>query len=356
MNLLAAAAAFLLAISFMAVGVSRVGAWNIERESRNGGAFATVRGTSMHYVHVEAPAKASLPPVVFIHGASSNLRDEMLPIRPLLEGKAEMLFLDRPGYGYSQRGQGNDTPEGQADTIAALMQHLGIAEAVIVGHSFGGAVTAAFALRHPDKVAGLLFLAPATHPWPGGKTSWYYSLTAMPVIGRLFANMIAWPAGSLALPAATASVFAPNPVPHDYVERAAIRLVLRPRAFHANAVDVAGLYDAVSRMAPHYPEIKAPTVIVTGDRDNVVYPEVHSKGLERDIAGSKLLWVHNLGHKPDWVAPELTLGVIRFVAGQKADLGAIADEVEARIAGDRFGPDARHAPTGPAIKPQPVSQ
>lgn len=356
MNLIAAAAAFVLGISFMVAGASRVGAWNIESRNGGEGSFATVNDTRMHYVHVAAGAEATLPPLVFIHGASSNLRDEMLPARPRLEGKAEMLFPDRPGYGYSDRGTGNDTPEGQADTIAALMRHVGIERAIIVGHSFGGAVTAAFALRHPDMTAGLVFLSAATHPWPGGKTSWYYSVTALPVIGRVFANLIAWPAGSLAIGAATDSVFAPNPVPKDYIEQAGIRLVLRPHSFRANAIDVAGLYDAVKRMAPDYPKIDAPTVIVSGDRDNVIYPEIHSKGLDRDIPDSRLVWIHNLGHKPDWVAPELTVAAIRAVAGKNVDLDAVAEEVEKRIEGDAFGPDARHAPGGPVVKPQPVSQ
>lgn len=354
MNLPIAALALVLGVTFVAAGASRVGARNIETQDGAQGDYATVGGTRLHYVHVGAPPHASLPPVVFIHGASSNLRDEMLPIRPLLEGKAAMLFLDRPGYGYSERGEGNDTPSGQSDTIAALMRHVGMERAIVVGHSFGGAVAAAFAVRHPDMTSGLVLLSAATHPWPGGKTSWYYSLTATPLVGWLFADVVAWPVGSLAIKAAIASVFAPNPVPHDYMKRAAIRLVLRPRAFHANAVDVAGLYDEVKRLEPRYHEITAPTVIVTGDRDNVIYPEVHSKGMAHDVEGSKLLWVHNLGHKPDWVAPELTLGAIRSVAGRKVDLDAIVQDVEARIADDHFGPDARQAPI--ALEPKPLSQ
>ena len=66
-------------------------------------------------------------------------------------------------------------------------------------------------------------VAPATHPWPGGATSWYYSLTAMPVVGRLFAETLACPAGTLRMAAATACVFAPNTVPDDYADSAVDR-------------------------------------------------------------------------------------------------------------------------------------
>ncbi len=94
--------------------------------------------------------------------------------RDKLEGRADMLFLDRPGHGFSERGgPQNDYPDGQADAIAALMKKRGIKKAIIVSHSFGGAVAATFALNHADMVAGLVFLSPATHPWPGG-IEWYY--------------------------------------------------------------------------------------------------------------------------------------------------------------------------------------
>lgn len=338
MNLVLAVLAFLLALLFALAGVTRAGSWAIERRNPPAGSFANVNGTRMHYVHVPAPA-ADLPPVVFIHGASGNLKDQMLPLRPLLEGRAELLFLDRPGHGWSERGADNGSLHGQAKTIAALMDNLGIADAIIVGHSFGGAVAATFALDYPDRTRGLLFLAAATHPWPRGDTAWYYRLTATPVLGRLFAETVAYPAGRLRIKQAAACVFSPNPVPEAYLDEAGIGLVLRPAAFRANALDVEGLFRHVAKTAPRYGEIKAPTVVVTGDSDTVVYEEIHSTGLARDIPGAELVWVRNLGHKPDWVAPDLVLAAIEKLAGKGSDVQAAARMVEARIAGDAFGID-----------------
>lgn len=187
MNLIYAALAFLFALVFTLVGVTRVGSWLIERRNPPIGEFAEINGARIHYVHIPAPANADLPPIVFIHGASANLKDQMLPLRPLLEGRAEMLFFDRPGFGWSGRGPGNnEDPSAQANTIAALMDRLGIKKAIIVGHSFGGVVTAAFGREHADRTLGLVFLSPATHPWPGGATSWYYDVTTIPVLGPLF--------------------------------------------------------------------------------------------------------------------------------------------------------------------------
>jgi pimeloyl-ACP methyl ester carboxylesterase len=282
MNLVAAAACFLLAFVFVLAGASRVGAWLIERRAPPVGAFATVDGTRLHFVHVPAPAGAKLPAVIFLHGASSNLNDQLVPLKPLLEGRAELLFFDRPGHGWSERGSGNETPFGQARTLAALMDRLGIEDAILVGHSYGAAGATAFALTYPERTRGLVLLASATHPWPGGATSWYYSLTAIPVVGRIFASSIAWPAGTLRMAQATECVFSPNKVPDGYTDLTSIGMVLRPAAFHANAVDVAGLYAHTLATAPRYPGIEAPTVVISGDRDTVVDEQIHSTGLARD--------------------------------------------------------------------------
>lgn len=337
MNLVYALAAFLLALVLVLVGATRIGVWLVERRSPPSGDFADIGATRLHFIHVPAPANADLPPVVFIHGASGNLRDQMLPLRPLLEGRAEMLFVDRPGHGWSSRGAEMASPDAQARTIAGLMERLGMRAAVIVGHSFGGAIAASFALVAPDRTRGLVFASPVSHPWPGGATSWYYELTTTPLIGWLFSETLAWPGGMLRMKAATDCVFSPNAVPERYLDDAGIGLVLRPATFRANATDVAGLYAYVEKTAPRYREIGAPTVVITGDRDTVVYEEIHSAGLSRDIPGAEIVWVRNLGHKPDWIAPDLVVAAIEKVSGFDRDLQATARVVEARIAGDAHG-------------------
>lgn len=350
MHLLSAAIALLLALLLMLALATRLNAWLIERRYPPAGSFVEVDGVVLHCVHVPVSGRTALPAVVFIHGASANLNDQMLPIRPLLDGKAEMLFFDRPGHGWSGRGKGHEAQAEQAALIAALMDRLGIGPAVIVGHSFGGSIAAAFALAYPEKTKGLLFLSAATHPWPGGKTSWYYSLTTVPLLGWLFSETVAGLAGGMRIAPATTCVFAPNAVPDGYLARAQIPLVLRPRAFRANATDVEGLYRFALENAPRYREIEAPTVVISGDADTVVYEEIHSLGLARDIPGAELVWMRNLGHKPDWVAPDLVVAAIEKLGGQPYDLQSLGRAVEARIAGDRFGAGICVDETAPSEK------
>lgn len=113
----------------------------------------------------------------------------MEPLRPLLEGRAELVFFDRPGHGWSERGSGNETPSGQARTLAALLDRLGIKQAILVAHSFGGAVEVAFALDYPERVKGLVFLSPATHP-AGWQDVLRHEPTTVPVAGWLFSEVL----------------------------------------------------------------------------------------------------------------------------------------------------------------------
>ncbi|MFZ2103436.1 MAG: alpha/beta hydrolase [Oricola sp.] len=338
MNAVTVASLILVAVLAALAVFTRVAVRVIERRHPPVGEYATVNGTRMHYVLERASADADLPPVVFLHGASGNLADQMLAFRERLSGRADLLFVDRPGHGWSSRGpKSNELPDGQAATIAALLDELGIEKAIVVGHSFGGAIAASFTLNHPEKTVGTLFLSAVSHPWPGG-VDWYYRLTPLPVIGRLFAETLAMPLGLLRIGPGAAAVFSPNCPVENYVQRTGVALVLRPWHFRANATDVARLLEYVARTAPLYPRIKTPAVIVTGDKDTIVLPRVHSLGLKRDLENAELVWVENLGHKPDYVATGLAVAAIERLAGQQRDLQALARELERKISGDRYGP------------------
>lgn len=330
----------LIAISALTAAAFGFTAWQsarIERRFPNTGTLTDIGGYRLNALQVPAGANADLPPIVFIHGASGNLRDQETAFLGPLKGRAELLFVDRPGHGYSERGgPQNDVPGGQAGAIATLMEKRGIDKAIIVGHSFGGAIAASFALMHPQKVIGTVFLAAATHPWPGG-IDWHYRLTSTPLLGWLFSQLLVMPAGMLLLDAGTRSVFAPNARREAYSQDGATALVLRPQNFRDNASDVANLLAYVERVSPRYSEIKTPAVIITGDSDPVVLANIHSTGLKRDLEHSELVWLKGVGHKPDYVATDLAIAAIEKLAGKDRDLQAIARLVEERVAGEKGG-------------------
>ena len=296
------------------------------------GEYYDIDGVKIHAKYIKTDIPSKNPPIVFIHGASGNLRDQISPFQNILNIDADLLFLDRPGHGWSERGsQDNKYPDKQAALIAKLMDKLAIDKAIMVGHSFGGAVLASFAVHHPSKIHSLIFLSPVAYPWPGG-VRWYYTLTNLPVLGWLFANTLALIAGLQRIESGSKCVFWPNKMPDTYVRDTAPELVLRPKTFQANAKDIVNLFDYLCKTWPKYKNIKAPTIIISGNRDTVVFPYIHSDGLHQHIKGSELYDLENLGHKPDHIATELTIAAIKKLSGDKnIDLKKMAEELDQKL-------------------------
>jgi len=287
----------LVAILGIGATITAVGVAHLERVHRPAGRFVPVAGGRLHVVDLAPARPTDAPPVVLLHGASGNLEDQRLTLGHALAARRRVILIDRPGHGFSDRpgGTSDASPGRQAALIAQALARLGVGRAIVVGHSWAGALAAALALDYSERVAGLVLLAPVTHPWPGG-IFWYNTLASTPVIGRLFAQTCAFPLGSLLIERAIANVFEPQSPPRDYVRRAATRLVLRPKEFIANAHDLAVLKDFVTAQAPRYGAITAPTVIISGDRDTTVHLETHARVAATSIAGAKLIVLEGIGH------------------------------------------------------------
>ncbi|MEO0497523.1 MAG: alpha/beta hydrolase [Pseudomonadota bacterium] len=309
-----------LALALMGAGFaaySEQQAKQIETEFPPIGEFHTVSGVALHVWDSAAqrPSDAELPAVLFIHGASANLQDQQAIYADALDGKARTIFVDRPGHGYSQRGQGFIGPSPQAQLLGQLLDRLQIDSAVIVGHSYGGAVAVTMALEAPDKVAGLVDIAGPTHTWDTG-LDWYHDWTAPAILGPVFTRVIALPFAHLSdvMPGALRNVFGPQDVPADYRQRTAPDLALRPKPFRANSQDLDVLLAHNERVQGRYGDISAPTSIIHGDTDKTVALSLHSEKLVAQIDGAELHVLPGIGHKPDWVARDVVLREIKRVA------------------------------------------
>lgn len=294
------------------------------------GTFLNVQGARLHVLDLPAPAgiDGDDPPIVLLHGASGNLRDPLGSLGRKLNERFRVVLIDRPGQGHSRKRYRHQSDPGiQANMIADVLDELGIDRAVIAGHSWGGAVTAAFGFQNPDRATALVFVAPATHPWPGG-IDWHYRIGSTPVAGRIFAELLAIPVGLSLVPCALRSIFSPQPPPPDYRRTVGAAMVLRPASFVANCQDIADFYANVLAMQVRYPEIAVPVEIVTGDKDAIVWPAIHSYGLARDIPGANMTVLADVGHMPQWSDPDAVLAAIeRAVTRSHRDrhLGAAAE-------------------------------
>ena len=249
------------------------------------GRFVPTRAGRMHVIEA---GEGGLP-ALFLHGASGSALAWRPALGDRLASLGRTLLVDRPGHGFSERREGR---------AAAKLDHQ------------AGALACRVALDHADRVAGLVLIAPATHPWPGG-VHWYYRVAASPVLGPLFAWTLALPAGQALMGRSIAGVFSPQAIGADYAENAGIPLVLRPTQFMTNAEDVAGLLAQVRDQAPRYGAIACPVTVISGDRDGVVWTHLHSLGLARDVPQTKLIVLPDVGHGPHHADPDLVAAEIR---------------------------------------------
>ncbi|MCC8941951.1 alpha/beta hydrolase [Bradyrhizobium sp. Arg68] len=295
---------------------TQVGSAMIERAFPPQGRLVDVAGGRLHVVEL-GPRDAAGPPIVLLHGASSNLRVMQHPLGERLARNHRVILIDRPGHGWSTRDRVEDaTPEIQGRMIIEALGKLGVGRALVVAHSWAGALALRMALDQPDRVAGLVLLAPVAYPWRGGAGR-YNNVISTPLIGPLLAHTITLPLGWLVAEAGVRGVFAPQPVPADFIRDSATLLLLRPREFIANARDLVTLKAAVIAQAPRYAEIKAPISIIAGDAiDKTVSTAIHSRPLAATAPNAKLTVLPGVGHMVQQVAADLVLSEIETMASR----------------------------------------
>jgi pimeloyl-ACP methyl ester carboxylesterase len=199
--------------------------------------------------------------------------------------------------------------------IAEALDRLRITRAIIVGHSWGGALATAFAIQHPEHVVGLVMLAPVTHPWTTG-VAWYHHLAARPLLGPLFAHTVELPVARLMLGPGARGVFVPQVMPDDYVSATALPLLVRPREFLTNGRDMVTLKASIEALQPRYAGIKAPAVVIHGDADRTVSIGIHARAFVREVKGARLIELEGVGHMVQNAAPEIVIAAIRSLMPQ----------------------------------------
>jgi pimeloyl-ACP methyl ester carboxylesterase len=282
-----------------------------------------VLGATLNVLEI-GPKDAAGPPIVLIHGASSNLETMRRPLGERLAADHRVILIDRPGHGWSSAaGEDASTPAAQARMIEEALKKLDVGPVILVVHSWAGALGARMALDYPARIAGLVMLAPVAYPWPGG-VGWYNALVTKPVIGPLLAYTVTLPLGYFLMDRGARGVFLPQVMPDNFTADTATPLLLRPREFLANARDLVNLKPAVAEQAPRYAEILAPTVVISGDVDKTVSTNIHSRPFAAAVPNAKLIVLPGVGHMVHNAAPDLVISEIEAIIGQTAHGAAAA--------------------------------
>lgn len=100
---------------------------------------------------------ATGPTVVAAHGITANALS-WAPVADALAGRATLIAADLRGRAKSNALPGPYGLAQHADDLIAVLDHLGLDRAPIVGHSMGAFVAAVAALRHPDRVSSVLLV------------------------------------------------------------------------------------------------------------------------------------------------------------------------------------------------------
>jgi pimeloyl-ACP methyl ester carboxylesterase len=273
------------------------------------GQFVTVDGRRLHMLQDGAG-----PDVVLIHGASGNMRDFTYDLVGRLAPDYRVTVLDRPGLGYSERlGRAGATIFEQAAVIIAALDQIGVTRPLVLGHSYGGAVALAMATRHPGRVAGLILLAGASHPWHT-PLPLYYRVLSHPIGQALVAPILTAFVPDRKVTETIASVFAPQSTPPGYAAHFGAGLSLQRRALRENALQRAALLDQIGQMLPDYPSLDLPVEILHGDQDTTVGLAIHSEPLAAKLKTANLVVMTGVGHAPHHAAPDVVVEAIARVA------------------------------------------
>ena len=271
------------------------------------GQFLTVNGAQVH-VYVTGQG----PDLILIHGASGNARDMTFALAADLEKSYRVIAFDRPGLGWSDPIP-DQSIRGQALHLSAAAAQLGVENPLIVGQSYGGSVTLAWALFAPVKPRALVLISAPSLPWPG-PLDIFYRLTANPVGAALIPPLaIAFTPDSY-LQTTIAGIFAPDPVPPGYARAIAAELTLRRSALRANFAQVNSLRPEIVAQEPLYPQLTLPIEMIHGTADTIVPINIHSEPFAARLPNAHLTVIPGAGHMPHYSHRAETLAAIERAA------------------------------------------
>lgn len=246
------------------------------------GAQETERGyLSLDGDSVYWEAAGSGPAVVLLHDGlvHSEGWDEAFAA---LASRYRVVRYDRRGYGRSGAATVAHSP---LDDLEALLDHLGVRRAALVGASAGGAGALDFALAHPDRVSALLLVGPVIGGYPFSEHFVERGRRNMEPVGRgdYEAAMRRWVDDRFLI------------APGNDEARSRMWELVRPYARKHLTLPFVHLRPPERAAVAHLHEITVPTLVLVGEADA---PDVHAHAgvIEAGVPGARRIVLEGAGH------------------------------------------------------------
>ena len=253
-------------------------------------AFARVNGVVLHH---DVRGDADAPALVFSNSLGTDFRiwDE---VAARLAGDFRIVLYDKRGHGLSEAPPAPYTIDDHVGDLAALLDHLGIARAAVVGLSVGGLIAQGLAAARPDLVAALVLIG--TAPKLGTAETWNVRIETVAAKG------IAALADDILPRWFTAAFRSPdNPAFAGY------RAMLARSPAEGYAGTCAALRDADLTASTR--ALRLPALCLVGDQDGSTPPDL-VRATAALIAGAEFEVIAGAGHIPCVEQPAATAALI----------------------------------------------
>jgi len=249
----------------------------------------TVGGTTLRYIDGGRGTA-----VVFLHGLGASMYAWRKNLEPVAAAGYRVIAFDNRGFGFSNKPATGYDNASYARLTVALLDSLHLPDAVLIGHSMGGAIVAEVAIAHPERVRGLVLIGSAGL---GAREPPLFRVGRWPLIGPL---LFAFRGRGLTERLLKATYADPGKVSEADVDQyyapvaepeygRALRAVLRSFRFDA----LAGRLDHIS----------APTLVLWGEADRLI-PLTLGRALAAGMPRAAFLSVPRAGHSVQEEAPE----------------------------------------------------
>jgi pimeloyl-ACP methyl ester carboxylesterase len=252
-------------------------------------------------LHVRDTGPRDAPAIILLHGLGSSLHT-FEAWANALDSAYRVIRFDLPGSGLSDPDPtGVYTDVRSMDILLALMDRLGVQNAVIVGNSIGGRLAWRFAGAHPDRVKKLILISPDGFASPG------FAYGMAPEVPALMSAMRYVLPKAVLRPNIAAAYGNPDLLTDETLERYhALLLAPGNRAAMLERMRQTVLVDP----EPILRKIKVPVLLLWGAKDAMV-PLTNAADYLRVLPSARLVTLPTLGHVPHEEAPDVSLVAVR---------------------------------------------